>query len=584
MRPNLPALPHKLLLLLLSAAFVPCFAQPVLNRNITMNVSSQRLGSVLQMMEDRGKFNFSYNSNLIPKDSLVTMHVANETVKGALDKLLSNRFEYREAENFVILRYAPSQLSLVTEKFLNENQESNISGYIVNEHSGQKLANASVYSKRTLESAITDASGHFEIKVKNENQPVTLTVSKENYKDTTITFLSDVKVYDESKNRGNSNNKGNKPFRYLINDSSKLENSALGRLFISSKQKIQSINLGGLITQAPFQASLVPGLSTHGSLSGHVVNSVSLNLVGGYNAGVNGFELGIFNLDRSDVRSFQLGVAFNTVGGSVSGIQIAGGFNSIYTNVSGIQIGGGFNYVQGNASGLQLALGFNRADKLNGVQAAAMNIAAGNASGIQFGELNIANKKFSGIQMGGLFNYAQNLRGIQLGFINASDTSSGLSIGFLNFVKTGYHKLVVNTNETVDANVLYKTGTRWLYNIVVAGANLSGKKKLYEAGIGYGNELSIFNFLSFNTELTSRYLYQGNGRYLNLLYRLDGGFNFKLGHTLSIMAGPSLNLYYNQQKNAVNGYAFVIDEPNHHSSGNQNYSRWIGWTIGITIF
>src|ERR1700744_5573377 len=92
------------LFILLSAAISPCIAQPVLNRNITMNVSNQRLGNVLHMMEERGKFNFSYNSNLIAKDSLVTMRIANKTVKEALDQLLDNRFEYREAENFVILR------------------------------------------------------------------------------------------------------------------------------------------------------------------------------------------------------------------------------------------------------------------------------------------------------------------------------------------------------------------------------------------------------------------------------------------------------------------------------------------------
>src|ERR1700761_7565915 len=92
------------LLLLPVMASIPCLAQPVLNRNITMNVNQQRLGNVLHLMEERGKFNFSYNSNLIPKDSLVTLQVANQTVRDALDQLLKNRFEYREAENFVILR------------------------------------------------------------------------------------------------------------------------------------------------------------------------------------------------------------------------------------------------------------------------------------------------------------------------------------------------------------------------------------------------------------------------------------------------------------------------------------------------
>lgn len=563
--------------LLLAIALTPCYAQPILNRTVTMNVNNQRLGSVLRLMEERGKFNFSYNSNLIPKDSLVNIHVANQTVREALDQLLKNRFEYREAENYVILRYAPSQLAMVTDKFLNEDQYCTISGYVANEHNGQKLENASVYCRRTLESTLTDAGGHFEIRVKNENQPVTITVSKENYKDTSITFLSDIKVvYDKD---GNDKN-----FTYLPGDPSRLEKSGVGRFLVSSKQKIQSLNLGGLITQAPFQASLVPGLGTHGSLSGQVVNAVSLNLIGGYNAGVDGTEIGIFNLDKGDVRSFQLGVLFNTVGGTVGGIQIAGAFNQVLTNTSAFQLAGGFNTVQGNASGVQLAIAFNESNKLDGVQVAALNVAGGNASGVQTGIMNVAQKKFSGVQFGGLFNYAQNLRGMQFGLINTSDTSSGVSIGLVNLVQHGYHKLILTSNETTDANLLYKTGTPWFYNIFIAGTNLSTKNKLYAYGLGYGNELPVFKFLAFNTEATARYLYQGNGRYLNMLYRLDEALNIKLSRSFSIMAGPSLNFYYTDQKNPVNGYRFVASLPNHHPTNNPHYSRWIGWTVGISIF
>lgn len=561
------------------AALAPCRAQSVLSRNITMNVSGQRLGSVLQLMEERGKFNFSYNSNLIPKDSLVNMHVANQTVKEALDQLLSNRFEYREAENFVILRYAPSQLSLVTEKFLNEDQSCLVSGYIVNEHSGQKLENASVYSRRTLESALTDVNGHFELKVSNENQPVVITVSKENYKDTSVTFLSDVKVYD-SKPAENAAN----IFHYLPGDLSRVESSGIGRLFVSSRQKIQSLNLGGLITEAPFQASLVPGLGTHGTLGGQVVNTVSLNILGGYNAGVDGVEVGMFNLDKSDVKSFQLGILFNVVGGTVRGVQIGGGFNQVLSNVKALQLAGGFNYAQGDLDGVQLAIGFNRAKKVSGFQVALMNLADGDVSGVQAGLLNIADKKFNGIQFGGLFNYARNLRGLQIGLINASDNSSGLSLGLINFVKNGYHKVGINSNETTDVNLFYKTGTPWLYNIFLAGTNVINKDKLYAYGLGYGNELSIFRFLAFNTEVTARYLYQGNGRYLNLLYRVDGALNIRFSRSFSIVAGPSLNFYRTDQKTPVNGYSFVASLPNHHPTNNPNYTRWIGWTVGINIF
>jgi len=571
-----------LLLLHFAFALLPCHAQSVLNRNITMNVSGQRLGSVLHLMEDRGKFQFSYNSNLIKQDSVVDIHVANETVKDALDKLLSNRFEYREAENFVILRYAPSQLNMVTDKFSTEGQSCTISGYVANEHNGKKLENASVFSRRTLESTLTDADGHFELKVKNENQPVVLTVSKENYKDTSVIFLSELKVINDP-NGANSANSSNGGFSYLPGDLSKLDKTRLGRLFATSTQKIQALNLGALIKQAPFQASLVPGLGTHGSLSGQVVNSVSLNLAGGYNAGVNGVEIGLFNLDRSDVKSFQLGVLFNTVDGSVKGVQIGGVFNQVLSDIKAVQIGGAFNNVEGEVGGVQLALGFNTAAGLNGLQAAALNISSKKSSGIQFGLMNVAEQEFHGIQLGSLFNYARNLHGIQLGLINASDYSSGLSFGLINLVQHGYQQLVVNSNETTDLNVVYKTGTRYFYNILLAGTNLRKDKKLYAYGLGYGNELPVFNFLAFNTEITARNLNQGNGRYLNLLWRIDESINIKVG-PLKLMAGPSLNFYYNQQPKAIPGYVYVPDLPKHYPTNNPKYVRWIGWTVGVGIF
>ncbi|HVW95297.1 MAG TPA: STN and carboxypeptidase regulatory-like domain-containing protein [Mucilaginibacter sp.] len=568
-----------LLLIYSIAGAAVCRAQPVLNRYITMNVKEQRLGSVLHLMEDKGKFQFSYNSNLIPGDSVVNIQVANQTVKDALDKLLDNRFEYREAENFVILRYAPSRLMLLTDKFSTEGQWCTISGYVADEANGKKLENASVYSRRTLESALTDAGGHFELRIKNDNQPVVLNVSKENYRDTSVTFLSELKVYSNK----TTADQDNSDYSYLPGDLSKLENSRMGRLFISSKQKIQSLNLGGLIKQAPFQASLVPGLGTHGSLSGQVVNTISLNIAGGYNAGVNGVELGTFNLDKSDVQSFQLGVLFNTVGGMVSGVQIGGAFNQVFGNFSGVQVGGVFNNVNGDFSGVQTALGFNSSAKLRGVQTGLLNIARGNASGLQVGLMNLAVQKFTGIQFGLLFNYVRDLRGMQFGLINASDNSHGVSIGLINFVKNGYRKTVINTNETTDINLLYKTGTPWFYNIFLAGGNVDPNKKLFTYGLGYGNEVPIFSFLAFNTEVTARYLYQGDGRYLNLLYRIDGALNIKFG-SFSVMAGPSLNFYYNEQQNRVNGYTYVPDLPKHYPTNNPHYTRWIGWTVGISLF
>lgn len=558
---NLIKFAKRVSIVLLCFAGTQGYAQSVLQRNITMNVDHQRLDTVLRLMEQRGKFRFSYNSNLINKDSLVTIRASNETVKDALDQLLNHRFEYRESQNFIILRYAPNRLSLQMDKMVNDDRNYHISGFVVNEQTGQKLMNASVYERQTLESTITNQDGHFDLDIKKDNHAIILTASKENYKDTTVNLLGEVIV--------NGNNNTNTSFSYLTDDVSDFGKSGLVKLFTSSKQKIQSLNLGGLITQQPFQASLVPGLGSHGSLSGQVVNKASLNLLGGYNAGSNGVELaGLFNLDRGNVSFFQLAGAFNLIGGSVDGFQVAGGFNE----------------AGGNMKGVQMAIGLNHTSGLNGFQASFLNVSEGNSRGIQLGLSNIVTKQFSGIQLGGLFNYAQDLKGFQIGLINASDRSSGISIGLLNFVQNGYQKLVANTNETINTNLLYKNGTPLLYNIIVTGANVWNKKKLFAAGLGFGNELSIFNSLAVNTELTSRYVYLGNSDYLNLLNRLDIGLNIKVTKSFSIMAGPSLNYYYSDQKNAVEGYDFINDPSHHQLSTNKNFTRWLGWTVGITIF
>lgn len=350
MEPHFIKSTKRILIALLCLVYTQGFTQSVLQRNITINVNHQRLDTVLKLMEKRGKFNFSYNSNFIRKDSLVSLKASNETVKDALDQLLNYRFEYRESQNFVILRYAPNKLSLQMDKAFGEDRNYHISGFVVNDRTGQKLNNASVYERHTLESTVTDMNGYFDLNIKSESHSIILTVSKENYKDTTITFLNEVTVGISDDNVLS--------FNYLSGDISRFENSGLVRLFTSSKQKIQSLNLGGLITQQPFQVSLVPGLGSHGSLSGQVINTASLNLLGGYNAGSNGVELaGLFNLDKGNVSFFQFAGAFNLIGGSVDGLQIAGGFND----------------VQGNMKGVQLAIGLNHTNGLNGVQAALLN-------------------------------------------------------------------------------------------------------------------------------------------------------------------------------------------------------------------
>src|SRR5690606_2062206 len=77
----------------------------------------------------------------------------------------------------------------------------------------------------------------------------------------------------------------------VVKHRTRIEDTRFGKMFLSSKQKLQSLNVGRFFVEKPFQVSLVPGLGTHGVMSSQVVNKTSLNIFGGYNAGTRGAEV-----------------------------------------------------------------------------------------------------------------------------------------------------------------------------------------------------------------------------------------------------------------------------------------------------
>ena len=225
-------------------------AESILAKNISIHVNNMRVGMVLKTIEEKGNFTFSYNSNIVKTDSLVTINADNWTIKEVLDHLLLNRFEYKETRNFVILRYAPLQLSLTTEKAAAEGDEYHISGFVTDEQNGKKLENASVYDRVLLQSTLTDKDGHFELLLKNNGQPVMLTISKEFYKDTTITFLAGVTVNP-------STNKPRSLIDYVINNDYEGIVSAVGQ---NPVDVLDNTTLGWSLELAQSVSRHLPGL------------------------------------------------------------------------------------------------------------------------------------------------------------------------------------------------------------------------------------------------------------------------------------------------------------------------------------
>jgi len=179
------------------------------------------------------------------------------------------------------------------------------------------------------------------------------------------------------------------------------------------------------------------------------------------------------------------------------------------------------------------------------------------------------------------------LKGLQIGLINVADTSEGYSIGLINIIIKGYHKLSFSTNEIVNVNAAFKTGNFRLYSILLAGVNAGTGNRVYSFGYGLGSELSLNKrkTLSLNPELTSEYLYLGSWDYTNILNKVHLNLNVKLGKYISFFAGPSFAVYISDQKTSIKDYRFPIPPPAYKTIGFSNtVTGWFGWNAGINFF
>lgn len=583
-----------------------------LSKKVSFNVRQERVSDVLTKMSKAGDFYFAYNGHLIQQDSLVDLQVRNAPVRDVLDQMFHGKVDYKENSEYIILRYAVNHLTIEPENITTAENLYLISGHVIDTQTGRRVKQASVYEKRFLQSTLTDNDGYFRMRFKGDHKEVILTASKETYRDTALVFLSDITIKPEGYNDPDKE-KGTM-------FSNAIEELGIGRFFISSKQRIQNLNIPSFFANTPFQTSLTPGLSSHGMMSSKVINKASFNVLGGYTAGVDGVEVaGLFNLNKGDARQLQVAGLFNGVGGSVSGIQVAGLYNDVRGSLKGVEVTGLLNHVKSDVGGAQVAgLANVASQKMKGMQVAGLvnivsdqlqgmqisglgNVAKGdrtglqlaglgnisyrNSSGVQFAGIgNIASGNSSGIQIGALFNYAKNNTGVQIGLVNISGSSNGTSIGLINFTKNGYHKISLSANELVNANIALKTGNANLYSIIFAGKNFSDTAKVETFGLGFGHDFIFGKTLSLAPELSFQYLYLGNWKYANILTKIQTNLQVKVFNGFSIFGGPSYS-YYNSDnpgRSGVKNYKQQIAPKNHHHFSGNN-KGWFGWNIGITI-
>lgn len=551
-------------------------AQSNLDKVVTLNVKQVKLSALLTLVAKKGNFYFSYSSDQLKADSLVSFSVVNKPVRNLLDELFNGNVDYKESAGYIILRSAPKRLTLKPDTSYGKDYNYYISGYVIDDHTGLPIPNASVYEKRLLVATLTNDKGYFSLRLKSDGQ-VVLTVSKEQYKDASVSFLNDVTISLNHRN----------VYYSADTTSGGVARNWLGRIFISSKQRIQNINLGGYMASVPFQTSFIPGLSTHGMMSSQVVNHYSINVLGGYTAGLDGIEFGgLFNINKQNVRYLQAAGLFNIVGGNFKGVQLAGIGNTVLKNAKGLQAAGIYNIVKDTLEGVQAAGVFNRVGgSFEGVQLAGIgNAVLKNANGLQAaGIFNTVKDTLKGVQLAAIFNKSRVLKGVSISPVNITDTLNGYAIGLLNLSRNGYHKILIYSNEITTVNAGFKTGNAKLYSIISVGANFTNAVKFYSVGFGIGHDFLLSNRYYISAELATQSLVSNRWDNWQQVNKFSTLINIKASSKLTFFAGPSLN-FYNEMKdeNSVSaGQQYINNETGLISL--KNGKSWIGWSAGIAF-
>jgi len=361
---------------------------------------------------------------------------------------------------------------------------------------------------------------------------------------------------------------------------------------------------------APFHLSFITPMSTNGMDSWETTNKFSLNIFAGYSGGLQGFEAGGFaNILKYDMKGAQMAGFSNVVLGNASGAQFSGftnyvgksytkgaqfsGFANVINSSSEVIQASAFNNtVVGKLKGVQIAGFTNYAQGLSGSQLAGFaNINTSDVSGAQlagFGNLSTGNVK--GVQIAGFFNIAKKVKGTQIaGFFNyAESLEDGIAIGFLSFIRDGYHTVEVGGNESFYATASYKTGTRKFYNILSLGGSLRNDVLIWAYGYGIGTTLPISPKWDVQVEGLA---YQVNedewhSDELNLLNKLNLTASYKLSDYISIYGGPTMNLLVSQRRDAEGNFTKSAVVPWSIFDKSYTDSRIImypGFTVGIRL-
>lgn len=507
-----------------------------------------------------------------------------------------------------------------------------LNGYILNAEDSTEIVESSVYLRQNKQSALTNEYGYFNLSFPKTADVLSISVAKEDFKDTTVVIFSKQRntlvIYLQPKSA---------PVSVMMNDSIRVtlsvdsvkpsetqvkdttpEENAFWKRFGKHRANLRNIS-DTLFTNVAF--SFVPPLSTNRLLSVNTVNKFSFSLLVGSSKGIDVMELGgLVNLDYGNVKYVQIGGLANLVSGTSIGFQAAGLVNIVGKDVSGFQLAGLVNLDRGKVNfaqvagianlvkdtvtafqlggianlnnsytrGVQLAGIYNQAKNVLGTQLAGIANVADTLSGSQIAGLVNIGRVVNGFQLSGLLNRAGKVNGSQFGFINVADSISGVPIGFLSFVKKGYHKVEIACDENLLGTLSFRTGVDKFHNIFIGGMQIAGGRSLWTLGYGLGSALHLGKKWFLDLDLTAQQLYLNNSDFTySMLTKAFVGIEYRFGKNFSIAAGPTLNWY--STENTDPALDPVWDRINQRTilnavDGSYTNRLWIGGKLALRFF
>lgn len=593
---------------------------PILERKISLKISNQKLGYVLDVISETAGFNFSYANQIINANQTVTIYADNRTVKEILDQLFKQQITYQQIGNHLVL-----QIKMVA-KIAKQSSTSHptkyqflVSGYIRDAQTGAPITNVSIYERQSLTSAFSGDYGYYKINITSKSPEIKLYFSHSEHIDTNsiLTFENngvwvynvnlvnkkslieeEIETIDTSRLITFSDSQTTeipviKKDEDVVEKSPliKIEDLNIGKWLVSKKLSLNEKNIVDSFERY-WQVSFFPPIGSNGKLSSLTINRLSFNLLAGYNGGLNGVEFGgLVNIIRKDVVGVQFGGLSNIVGGDYKGVQFAGVSNQNLGTTDGVQFAGISNYNNLNSRATQFAgVGnINRGD-LDGFQAAGVfNLAAYKTNAVQLaGVVNVANE-INGGQIAGVINIARKVKGFQIGLINIADSAEGMTLGLINIIRNGIHQLEISQNENNMLGLAFRSGTKKLHSILAVNSEfpIGSRSSLLAYGFGLGSNFKIAKPLNLNVGILSQQLSNNfDSENLKLHSRLFVSTEWTFFKGFSVFAGATVNhliadindVDYQSKLKNFGSTPFLRIE------GNYPQHAWLGYQFGIRLF